>query len=107
VDDPADGHLVPFRRIAEVHRQRSAKRDERLVLHELRVSRADRAGLVADEVGTGVPQSRELDERGPEASAVALVLLPLELFRSDDPIRHVPPERSLDRSHSWQLVGGL
>ena len=46
--EPADGHLVPLGRVAEVHRQRSAQRDEGLILDALGVARPDSAWLVAD-----------------------------------------------------------
>jgi len=75
---------VPFGRVAEVHRQRSAQRDEGLILRALCVARADRARLVADQVRAGAPQAGELGERGAKAPRETLVLLPLELLGADD-----------------------
>jgi hypothetical protein len=59
VHEPTDWNLVPLRRLAHVHRQGPAQRDERLILHALGVARSDRARLMANQVRAGVPQISE------------------------------------------------
>src|SRR5262249_349265 len=102
VHEPADRNLMPFGRIAEVHRQRSAQRDEGLILRALCMARADRARLVPDQVRAGVPQPDELGERGARAPRETLVLLPLELLGADDPEPHTQPKRTGGRRDSGQ-----
>jgi hypothetical protein len=88
VHESADGNLVPLRRVAKVHCQRSAQRDESLILNAFGVARPNRTRLVADQVRARVPQANEFGERGAKAPREALVLLPLELLGVDDPERH-------------------
>jgi hypothetical protein len=96
--DPTDGNLVPFRRVAKVHRQHPAQRDERLILDALGVARPDRARLVADPVRAVMPQAGELRERGAKPPPEAFVLLPLELLGRDDAERHRGTNDTVRRS---------
>ena len=84
VHESADGYVVPLGRLAEVHGQRPAQRNEGLILDAFGVPRPRRARLVADQVRSRVPQSGELGERGTEAPRIVVVLIPLELFGRDD-----------------------
>ena len=92
VDDAALRHLDPFRRVAEVHRQRAVDHDERLFLDVVAVAPSFRAGRVAPDVSSRVLEAEHVAEPGHVAGAAArlgLALDPLELVGEGDSERHV------------------
>jgi len=79
---PPGGHVLPLRRVAEVHRQRPGENDERLLLELVPVAPPLGAGLVAPEVCAGVGEAGKLAQLGDMARRlVGLVRArrPLEL----------------------------
>ena len=57
VHEAAGGHVLPLRRLAEVHRQRSGEDEERLFLERVPVTASPGAGLVAPDVRAGMDEA--------------------------------------------------
>src|SRR3954471_19873285 len=62
VEEVSHAHVVPRRRITEVHRKRPGENDEGLFLLTVPMPLSLRAGLVAPDVAAGVPEAGEITQ---------------------------------------------
>src|SRR2546423_1881257 len=84
----ATGHVLPLRRVADVHRERPREHHERLLLSLVPVAAPFGAGLVAPGVRAGVGEAGQVAQLGDVARRLAGLVrarAPHELVGTDDP----------------------
>src|SRR6266576_3188941 len=91
VHDAPGRHVDALRRVAEIHRQRPGKHDERLLLDRVPMPPALRARRVAPHAPAGMREPEYVAQPGDVAGnalALGLALNPLELVRTDHAEAH-------------------
>jgi hypothetical protein len=106
VDEAARGHVLPLRRVTEVHREGPAENDERLLLQRMPVAASLGARLITPDVRAGMGKARPLAQLGDVASRILGLMWarnPLKLIGTDHPEGHF---FSVTSPACRQVVGG-
>jgi hypothetical protein len=96
VDQTARSDLPALGRVIEVHRERAADDDERLLLEHVLVPTPLRARLVAPEIRPAVPEAGAIAQSRYVALGFARLgraRRPLDVIRADHPVAHAVESR--------------